>query len=162
MNSKAFLIIGIIISFVVASMFNVYPLGYDMAGIRPMFLAMVLVFWVMYRSPMMGVWAVFLVGLVSDLLLGTHLGHQAFGAVLMAFIIRVLLLYTKELSLSQAWILGAIGLSIYQASQWILQGFSHAQFVWTGVGSLISSIVLFPMMWYPLYWINRQLKERAY
>lgn len=111
---------------------------------------------------MMGVWAVFLVGLVSDLLLGTHLGHQAFGAVLMAFIIRVLLLYTKELSLSQAWILGAIGLSIYQASLWILQGFSHAQFVWTGVGSLISSIVLFPMMWYPLYWINRQLKERAY
>mgnify|MGYP007087627906 CR=1 FL=1 len=104
------------------------------------------------------IWQVF----APYLLLGTHLGHQAFGAVLMAFIIRVLLLYTKELSLSQAWILGAIGLSIYQASLWILQGFSHAQFVWTGVGSLISSIVLFPMMWYPLYWINRQLKERAY
>lgn len=162
MNSKPFLIIGIIISFVVASMLNVYPLGYDMASVRPMFLAMVLAFWVMYRSPMMGVWVVFLVGLVSDLLLGTHLGHQAFSAVLMAFVIRVLLLYAKELALSQAWVLGVIALSVYQVSLWILQAFSHAQFVWTGMGSLMSSIVLFPVMWYPLYWINRQLKERAY
>ena len=107
MNSKPFLIIGIIISFVVASMLNVSPLGYDMASVRPMFLAMVL-------------------------------------------------------ALSQAWVLGVIALSVYQVSLWILQAFSHAQFVWTGMGSLMSSIVLFPVMWYPLYWINRQLKERAY
>lgn len=162
MNSKPFLIIGIIASFVVASMLNVYPLGHAMASVRPMFLAMVLAFWVMYRSSMMRVWTAFLVGIISDLLLGTHLGHQAFSAVLMAFVIRLLLLYTKELALSQAWVLGAIALIVYQVALWILQAFSHDEFLWRGVGSLISSIVLFPVFWHPLYQINRQLKERAF
>ncbi len=143
-------------------MLNVYPLGHDMARLRPMFLAMVLAFWVMYRSPMLGVWVVFLVGIISDLLLGTHLGHQAFSAVLMTFVLRVLLLYTKELTLSQAWMLGAIALTVYQVALWILQAFSHNEFSWLGMGSLISSIILFPVFWYPLYWINRQLKERAF
>lgn len=162
MNSKPFLIIGIIVSFVVASMLNVYPLGYDLAKLRPMFLAMTLVFWVMYRSTMLGVWSVFLVGMVSDLLLGTHLGHQAFSAVLMAFVVRILLLYAKELALSQAWLLGAIGLVVYQLSLWVLQAFSYNEFIWLGFGSLATSIMLFPILWYPLYWVNAQLKERAF
>lgn len=133
-----------------------------MASVRPMFLAMVLAFWVMYRSSMMRVWTAFLVGIISDLLLGTHLGHQAFSAVLMAFVIRLLLLYTKELALSQAWMLGAIALIVYQVALWILQAFSYDEFLWMGVGSLVSSIALFPVFWHPLYWINRQLKERAF
>lgn len=162
MNKKPFFILGIITSFVIASMLNVYPLGLDLAKLRPMFLAMVLAFWVMYRSPMLGVWSPFLVGIVSDLLLGTHLGHQAFSATLMAFVIRLLLLYAKELALSQAWAIGAVGLTVYQLSLWVLQAFSHQEFIWLGLGSLIISIVLFPLFWYPLYWLNGQLKERAF
>ena len=162
MSSKSFLIIGIIASFVVASMFNVYPLSPIFASIRPMFLAMVLVFWVMYRSTMLGVWSVFLAGLISDLLFGTHLGHQAFCAVLMAFVVRVSLFYTKELTMIQAWVIAAIGLTTYQGSLWILQAFTHHNFTWLGIGSLLMSIILFPALWLPLYWINRQLKERAY
>lgn len=162
MNSKPFLIIGIIISFVVASMLNVYPLSHELAKLRPMFLAMVLVFWVMYRSPMLGVWSTFVVGIISDLLLGTHLGHQAFCAVLMAFVVRVMLLYAKELALSQAWVLASVGLSVYQVCLWVLQAFAQDEFMWMGFGSLLSSIALFPLIWYPLYWVNRQLKERAF
>lgn len=162
MSSKSLFIVGMLVSFVVASMLNVYPLHHLLASVRPMFLAMVLVFWIMYRSSMMGVWSVFLVGLVSDLLLSTHLGHQAFCAVVMALMVRVSLLYTKELNLMQAWIMATVGLISYQVTLWILQAFSHHHFVWQGLGSLISSIVLFPVLWLPLYWINRQLKERVY
>lgn len=162
MNSKSFFIIGMVASFVVASMLNVYPLSPIFASMRPMFLAMVLIFWVMYRSTMLGVWSVFLVGLVSDLLFGTHLGHQAFCAVVMAFAVRVALLYTKELNLMQAWLIASIGLSIYQVTLWTLQAFSYHGFTWLGIGSLISSVALFPAVWLPLYWINQQLKERAY
>lgn len=162
MSSKSFLIIGMVVSFVIASMLNVYPLHHLLASIRPMFLVMVLVFWVMYRSSMMGVLSVFVVGFISDLLLGTHLGHQAFCAVFMALVVRASLLYTKELNLMQAWTIATLGLITYQVTLWILQAFSHYHFVWLGIGSLISSIVLFPAVWLPLYWINRQLKERAY
>lgn len=162
MTSKHFLIIGMATSFILASMMSIFPLKHDWASIRPMFMVMVLAFWVLYRSTMMRVWFVFCVGIVADLLLGTHLGHQAFCAVLMAFVLRVLLIYAKELTLSQAWVFATIGLVVYQVALWILQAFSYYDFVWVGVGSLVSSIVLFPAVWYPLYWINRQLKERAY
>ena len=138
-SSKTILIVGMVASFVVASMLNVYPLKYTF-GIRPMFL----------------------VGLSCDLLLGTHLGHQAFCAVAMAFALRFMLLYTKELTLIQAWVLAAIGLGIYQTLLWILQAFSHHVFTWIGFGSLMSSITLFPLFWFPLYWINSQHKDRAY
>lgn len=162
MSSKSLLIISMVASFVLASMLSVYPLHHFFASIRPLFLVMVLIFWVMYRSPMMGVWSVFLVGLVSDLLLGTHLGHQAFCAVLMALLVRVALFYAKELGLMQAWVIASLGLVVYQGTLWLLQAFSLDHFVWLGLGSFISSIVLFPALWLPLYWVNRQFKERAY
>lgn len=161
-NSKVFLITGVILSFIIASMLNIYPLGYIGAVIRPMYLMMVLVFWVMYRSVMMSVWSVFLVGLVADLLLGTYLGQQAFSALLMAFVVRIILLSVKELKLAQAWFIAAIGLSVFQVSLWILQSFSHHQLIWLGFGSLLSSIILFPLLWYPLFWLNDKHKERAY
>lgn len=161
-NAKLFLVIGMIASFIMASVLSVFPLKHTLASIRPMFMVMVLAFWVLYRSTMLGVWAVFLVGIVADILLGTHLGHQAFCATLMAFVLRLLLVYAKDLTLTQAWTFSAIGLVVYQVALWILQAFSYYNFVWTGFGSLVSSIALFPLIWYPLYWINRQQKERAY
>lgn len=162
MKSKVFLITGMIASFVIASALNVYPLTPMFASIRPMFLVMVLIFWVIYRSTLLSVWAVFLVGLVSDLLFGTHLGHQAFCATLMAFILRAMLIYAKELTLVQAWIIAVVGLLVYQGTLWFLQALAHHNFLWTGMGSLISSMALFPLLWVPLYWINSQVKERAY
>ncbi len=162
MKSKAFLISGMIISFIVASTLSVYPLKYTLASIRPSFMVMVLIFWVMYRSNMMSVWAVFLVGLASDLLLGTHLGYQAFCAVLTAFVLRVMMLYAKELTLLPAWVGAGVGLCVYQGMLWILHALAHGDFTWVGIGSLFSSILFFPVVWAILYWINIQVKERAY
>lgn len=149
-------------SFIVASMLNVYPLKFALASIRPMFLVMVLIFWVIYRSTMLSVWAVFLVGVASDLLLGTHLGHQAFCAVAMSFVLRAMLVYTKELSLVQAWVIAVMGLMSYQMVLWGLQALTYNEFNLMGIGSLISSMALFPLVWVPLYWLNSQVKSRAY
>lgn len=162
MKPKAILITGMVVSFIVASMLNVYPLPPIFASIRPMFLVMVLIFWVIYRSGMLSVWMVFLVGLVSDLLFGTHLGHQAFCATLMAFVLRVMLIYSKELALVQAWVLAVVGLLVYQGTLWFLQVLTYHEFIWTGVGALFSSMALFPLLWLPLYWVNGQHKDRAY
>lgn len=155
------LFLGLVASFVIASAMNIYPLGYTIASFRPMFLIIALVFWLMYRPTIMRVWFVFLIGLSADLLLGTHLGHQAFCAVLMSFGLRILLIYVKELTLKNAWWCAAFALTMYQITLWILQSFSHG-FIWAGFGSLVMSILIFPLYWYPLYWINGQLKERAW
>lgn len=161
-STKFKMIVGMVVSFVVASMLNVYPLHHTLASMRPMFLVMVMMFWVMYRSSMMGVWSVFFVGLMSDLLLGTHLGHQAFCATLTTLVLRIIMIYTKELTMWQSWIIASIGLIVYQGVLWILQAFSHAQFVWLGFGSLLSSMVFFPVVWSGLIWINRYHQERSY
>ncbi|MCL1624023.1 rod shape-determining protein MreD [Moraxella sp. Tifton1] len=149
------------LSFVIASALNVYPLSFELAGFRPMFLMIVLIFWIMYRPTIMRVWLVFLIGLSADLLLDTHLGHQAFCAVLMSFVLRVLLIYIKELNLKNVWPCAAIALVVYRSVLWVLESFSHG-FIWTGFGSLMMSMVVFPLFWYPLYWVNGQLKERAW
>ena len=162
MKSKAFLITGMIASFIVASTLSVYPLQHALASIRPSFMVMVMIFWVMYRSSMMSVWAVFLVGLASDLLLGTHLGYQAFCAVLTALVLRIMMLYSKELTLVQAWFGASVGLCVYQVALWILHALAYGEFSFIGFGSLLSSILFFPVVWLALHWINKQVKERAY
>lgn len=109
MKSKAFLITGMIASFIVASTLSVYPLQHTLASIRPSFMVMVMIFWVMYRSSMMSVWAVFLVGLASDLLLGTHLGYQAFCAVLTALVLRIMMLYSERANFGAGMVWGKCG-----------------------------------------------------
>lgn len=161
MNAKSFLLMGIVLSFVMASAMNIYPLSFTLAEFRPMFLTIVLIFWLIYRPTIMRVWVVFLIGLLSDLLLDTHLGHQAFCAVLMSFGLRVLLIYIKELTLKNAWLCAATALIGYRSVLWVLESFSHG-FIWAGFGSLAMSILIFPLFWYPLYWVNGQLKERAW
>lgn len=161
MNSKVFLVMAMLLSIIVASALNIYPLSHAVAGVRPMFLVLVLLFWVMYRPTLTPVWLVFLLGLGYDLLLDTHLGHQAFCAVLTAFILRIVLLYAKELTLGYAWKVAALGLVIYQLVLWVLQSFEYG-FVWAGAWSLLVSMVIFPLVWYPLYWANGQYKERAW
>lgn len=161
MNSKVFLLMGMVLSFIIASALNIYPLGHALATLRPMFLVLVLIFWVLYRPELMRVWLIFLIGIGMDLLLDTHLGHQAFCAVSVAFALRVVLLYAKELTLSYAWKLATFALVAYQCMLWVLQSFEHG-FVWAGMGSMWVSVMIFPMVWYPLYWVNQQYKERAW
>lgn len=148
---KRFLpIILIALSFLLASMLNVYPLGFSFASYRPMVLMLVLCFWAMYQLNLVGVGVAFLVGLLADLLFDTHLGHQALCAVLMVFFIRVATIYTKRLTLMSAWLLTMVALFLYTSVLWFLQSFGQEGMTQFGFGSLIVSIVLFPLVWWVL------------
>lgn len=160
-SNKAFLMGGIATSFIVASMLSVYPLCMSLAALRPMFMVITLAFWLLYRPEILGVFTAFIIGLIADLLLGTHLGHQAFSAVVMTLTIRLILRLSRELTMQYAWGAITISLTVYQMVLWILQSFLHG-FIWAGFGSLVMSVAIFPMLWKPLYWVHSQLKERAY
>ena len=90
------LLLAVILSFVIASSLNVYPLSPTMATLRPMVMIMVLIFWLLFQPRYIGVFSAFTIGLIADLLLDTRLGQQAFAAVVVALVIKISSIYIRH------------------------------------------------------------------
>lgn len=140
------ILIAIILSFVVASSPNVYPLSPTMATLRPMFMVMVLIFWLLFQPRYVGIFTAFTVGIVADLLMDTHLGQQAFAAVVMVLALRICSMQIKHLTILNAWFLATIGLIVFQLSLWILQLINQSLFAAQSGLSLLMSILSWPLI----------------
>lgn len=145
-NAKVLLIATIILSFVIASSLNVYPLSPSMAALRPMVMIMVLIFWLLFKPRYVGVFTAFTIGLIADLLLDTHLGQQAFAAVIVALVIKITSIYIRQLNTISAWLLASLGLVVFQLTLWILQVFIQNVFVAQSAFSLLMSIISWPLV----------------
>ena len=77
---------GIILSVIVGSVLMVYPLSYDISGWRPLFMLMIMLFWVVCQPTWCGVciWH----GNFTDLLLDAPLGLNALSFVIVTFVTR--------------------------------------------------------------------------
>lgn len=140
----------VVASFIVASVINIYPMGLDASVLRPMALIMVLIFWLIYKPNYVGVITAFAIGIISDLLLDTRLGQQAFAAVIMAFSIRFMGQYIKQLNLYIAWTIATIALIIFQLTLWAVQYLTQNIFFTSALFSLMISIVTWPLVFLPL------------
>lgn len=140
----------VVASFIVASVINIYPMGLDASVLRPMALIMVLIFWLIYKPNYVGVITAFAIGISSDLLLDTRLGQQAFAAVIMAFSIRFMGQYIKQLNLYIAWTIATIALIIFQLTLWAVQYLTQNIFFTSALFSLMISIVTWPLVFLPL------------
>lgn len=140
------MLLAIILSFVVASTPNVYPLSPTMATLRPMIMIMVLIFWLLFQPRYVGIFTAFVVGIAADLLMDTHLGQQAFAAVVMVLALRIASIQVKQLNTLSAWFLATIGLVVFQLSLWILQLLTQSFFVAQSGLSLLMSILSWPLI----------------
>lgn len=140
------LLIAIVLSFIVASSLNVYPLSPSMATLRPAIMIMVLVFWLLFQPRYVGIFTAFTIGLIADLLMDTHLGQQAFAAVMVAFVIKVSSIYVRQLNSVSAWLIATLGLIVFQLSLWVLQILTQNVFVGQSVLSLLMSIISWPLI----------------
>ncbi len=145
-HSPITMIIAIVLSFVIASSPNVYPLSAAMAALRPMFMIMVLIFWLLFQPRYVGIFTAFTIGLIADLLMDTHLGQQAFSAVLMVLALRIGSIQVKQLNMINAWFLATVGLIVFQLSLWILQLITQSIFVAQSGLSLLMSILSWPII----------------
>ena len=135
------LLSAIVLSFIAASSLSVYPLSQYMATLRPMFMIMVLIFWLLFQPRYVGVFAAFTIGLIADLLTDSRLGQQAFAAVIVAFTIKLSSIYLKQLSTLSAWMVAALSLFVFQLTLWILQIITQSTFVSQSAFSLVLSIL---------------------
>tara|TARA_R110002051_G_scaffold319762_1_gene404164 strand:- start:18 stop:467 length:450 start_codon:yes stop_codon:yes gene_type:complete len=140
------LLIAIVTSFVVASSLNVYPLSPSMATLRPMVMIMVLIFWLLFQPRYVGIFTAFTIGLAADLLMDTHLGQQAFAAVMVALVIKISSIYVRKLNTVNAWLIASLGLLLFQLSLWMLQMFIQNIFVAQSAFSLLMSIISWPLV----------------
>lgn len=145
-HSPSKMLLAIILSFVVASTPNVYPLSPTIATLRPMIMIMVLIFWLLFQPRYVGIFTAFVVGIAADLLMDTHLGQQAFAAVVMVLALRIASIQVKQLNTLSAWFLATIGLVVFQLSLWILQLLTQSFFVAQSGLSLLMSILSWPLI----------------
>ena len=149
-------LIVVIASFVVASVINIYPMSLEASLLRPMALIMVLIFWLIYKPNYVGVVTAFAIGIISDLLLDTRLGQQAFAAVVMAFSVRFMGQYIKQLNLSIAWAVATVALIVFQLTLWLVQYLTQNIFFTSALFSLIVSIITWPLVYMSLnYFIKK-------
>ena len=99
----------IVISLLLASVLTVYPVAYDWAAWRPLFMLLVMMFWLVYQPKWCGVWFAFGIGLSCDLLLDYQLGQHGLSFVLIAFFLRYL---TRERRVLQPLLMWAFVLAM--------------------------------------------------
>ena len=145
-HANGLLLAIIVLSFIIASSLSVYPLSPSMATLRPMIMIMVLIFWLLFQPRYVGIFSAFTIGLIADLLMDTHLGQQAFSAVLVALVIKATSIYIRQLNTVSAWLIASLGLVIFQVSLWILQMFIQNVFAAQSALSLLMSIISWPLV----------------
>lgn len=155
-------IVNILTTFIVASMANVYPLGFALAAFRPFFLMSVLLFWAMYQPRFVGIGVAFVIGLAGDLLLDTELGSQAFSAVVAVLVVQIARSFTKRLQLSSAWILAAFGLLVFRVFLWFFESFAYSHVGFSGLIGLVVSVLFFPIIWWGLSLLNDKIDQSSF
>ena len=136
----------IVLSFIIASSLSVYPLSPTMATLRPMVMIMVLIFWLLFQPRYVGIFSAFTIGIIADLLMDTHLGQQAFSAVMVALVIKITSIYIRQLNTVSAWLVASLALVVFQVSLWTLQLFIQNTFVAQSAYSLLMSIISWPLV----------------
>lgn len=133
------------ISLIIASVLSVYPLSASIAVFRPMWLVIALIFWLIFQPTLVGVWLAFAIGFITDCLTDSRLGQQALCAVIVAFFIKWVSGYLKQLSATSVWVLASGCLLLYQVSLIVLQLFTQAIFAPQVLYSALISILVWPL-----------------
>ena len=151
MRSYAIILPTFFIAFVLAS----FPMPRLIDYIRPEWVAMTLIFWVLVRPEVAGVFLGFAMGLLLDVLYGSLLGLNAFALSATAFL--VILLHSRLRlynPLQQSFIVFVIIGLFLLLRYWlesVIQGQAKAALLWPSVGSAL----IWPL-WYNLLLAVRQ------
>ncbi len=76
------------VSVLLAVLLGLVPLPDMLAPLRPYFLGLLLVYWLLETPDRVGMGAAFVMGLVGDLAFGTLIGEQALRLTVLAFIVQ--------------------------------------------------------------------------
>ncbi len=144
-------LIPIILSVIVASVLLVYPLSYTLSGWRPLWMMMIMLFWVLCQPTWCGVWFAFATGIFTDLLLDAPLGLNALSFVLITFIVRFFTRERRILTFANLWLIAAMAILAHLFFIWMARIMGGVQFSlaqhWQ---PLLTSILAWPLLYFLL------------
>ncbi|CAB1210069.1 rod shape-determining protein MreD [Acinetobacter bouvetii] len=144
-------LIAIIASVIICSVLTVYPLSYAVSGARPLFMLLVMLFWVMSQPTWCGIWFAFATGIFTDLLIDAPLGMNALTFVIITFIARFLTRERRILTFGNLWVISFLAILAHLFMIWIAQIMGGLQFsIARHWQPLLSSIFIFPIMYFML------------
>lgn len=142
-------LMAIIASVIFASILMVYPLSYDISGWRPLFMLLIMLFWVLCQPTWCGIWFAFGTGLFADLLLDAPLGMNALSFVLITFVSRFLTRERRILTFSNLWIICSLAVVAHLMIVWLSQVMSGIHFSFARHWQpLLTSILCWPLVYY--------------
>ncbi|MFE1726466.1 rod shape-determining protein MreD, partial [Acinetobacter baumannii] len=129
----------------------IYPLSYDISGWRPLFMLMIMLFWVVCQPTWCGVWFAFGMGIFTDLLLDAPLGLNALSFVIVTFITRFLIRERRILTFGNLWTIATLVIIAHLAFMWVTQTMGGIHFsIARHWQPLMTSILTWPVVYYCL------------
>lgn len=154
---RAYLII--LPTFFIAFVLSAFPMPRLIDYIRPEWVAMTLVFWVLVRPEVAGVFLGFAMGLLLDVLHGSLLGLNAFSMCIMAFLVILLhsrlRLYNPIQQSFIIFVLVGLFLLIRYWTESLVMGQAKAALLWPSVGSAL----IWPIWYNILYFIRQYYRD---
>ena len=144
-------LIAIIVSVIICSVLIVYPLSYAISGARPLFMLLVMLFWIMCQPTWCGIWFAFATGIFTDLLVDAPLGMNALTFVMITFIARFLTRERRILTFANLWIISFLAVLAHLFMTWVAQIMGGLQFsIARHWQPLLSSVLVFPVIYFLL------------
>lgn len=138
--------IAMLLTMTIASVLNVFPLDVLLANLRPLFLFIVGLFWVMHSPENFGVVFIFIVGIISDFLLDTRLGQQAFSAVISVLVFQYLTKNQNRVPDLTLWIYATISIIVFSLTLLGLQYLDGQVVIWRNGLPMFTSILIWPVI----------------
>ena len=144
-------LMAIVISVIVASILMVYPLSYNLSGWRPLFMLMIMLFWVLCQPTWCGIWFAFGTGIFIDLLLDAPLGLNALSFIIIAFLARFLTRERRILTFNNLWVIMGLAIVAYLLMIFFTQIIAGVQFSYARHWiPMLTSILVWPAIYYVL------------
>ena len=147
----------IVLTLAVAMILQLIELPYALAVLRPMFVPLVLVYWVMVVPQPTGLLTAWITGLLLDVLLGSVLGQHALGLTVMVFValhLRGILslypIWQEALALTAIWLLYTLIMF------WIDGATGHGADPWLQWLPVLTTGACWPLMFALMNALNRR------
>lgn len=135
----------LILAFILALALTILPMPELLNGIRPSWVLLLVLYLQFYLPDYFQVWALFVVGLILDVLLSTVIGEHAFALTVTAWLINSKSRRFYFFSIGQQMALIGLFSAIYQGLLMIITASLGFHTGWIGfVGSVVSSVILWP------------------
>ncbi len=82
--------IGVIISFVIAMILAVFPISESLMWVKPNFIVLILIYWVVKAPKVVGIYFAFVLGILLDLLLYRTLGVSSIALCIVVYLSNLL------------------------------------------------------------------------